>query len=79
MVTFSNEMIAQMQLTESEFRTELALWLFSSRKISIGFARKLAGLDVWAFQQLLDERGIHVHYDVEEYLGDLRHLQILPA
>ena len=54
----------------------MALWLYSGRKISFGAARKLAGMDVWQFQELLDERGITAHYDVEEYLADLKTLQI---
>lgn len=77
MVAITDEMLAQMQISEDEFRAEIALWLFANRKASFGFARKLAGLDVWQFQELLDERGIAVHYDVDEYLTDLKNLQIL--
>lgn len=79
MVNITDEMLAQLQLSETEFQKEMALWLFSTRKISFGAARRLAKLDVWQFQELLDERGIAVHYDVDEYLTDLRNLQILPS
>lgn len=77
MVVITDEMLAGLQLSESDFRQEMALWLFSSRKISFGAARKLARMDVWQFQELLDERGIPIHYDVDEYLADLKTLQIL--
>ena len=77
MVVISDETLAGLQLTEAEFRLEMALWLYSGRKISFGAARKLASMDVWQFQELLDDRGIASHYDVEEYLADLKTLQIL--
>jgi predicted HTH domain antitoxin len=31
----------------------------------------MAGITVWAFQQLLGSREIFVHYDVEDYEEDL--------
>ncbi len=77
MVLISDEILAGLQISEAEFRLEMALWLFSARKISFGAARKWAGMDVWQFQELLDDRGIAAHYDVEEYLADLKTLQIL--
>ena len=57
----------------------MALWLFSTRKISFGAARRLAELDIWQFQELLDERGIPLHYDVDEYLTALKNLHIMPS
>jgi len=77
MITVSSDLLKNIHLTEKEFMVEISLWLFSSKKISIGMARKLAGMDVFQFQDLLDERGIPIHYDVEEYLTDLKNLQIL--
>ncbi len=55
----------------------MSLWLFAAKKISFGMARKMASMDVFQFQDLLDERGITIHYDVDEYLTDLKNLQIL--
>ena len=79
MVNITDEMLSQFQLSETEFRQEMALWLFSNRKVSFGAARRLAELDVWQFQELLDERGVPLHYDVDEYLTDLKNLHILPS
>lgn len=53
----------------------MSLWLFSNMKISFGVARKLAGMDVWQFQELLDERRIPVHYDEDDYQSDLKNLR----
>jgi predicted HTH domain antitoxin len=37
----------------------------------------MAGMTVWAFQQLLGSRGITVHYDVTDYEEDLATLKAL--
>jgi predicted HTH domain antitoxin len=37
----------------------------------------MAGMTVWAFQQLLASREIPVHYDVEDYEEDLTTLKEL--
>lgn len=70
-------MLKNIHLTEQEFLVEMSLWLFAAKKISFGMARKMASMDVFQFQDLLDERGITIHYDVDEYLTDLKNLQIL--
>ncbi len=77
MVTISSDLLKNIHLTEKEFMVEMSLWLFAAKKISFGMAKKLAGMDVFQFQDLLDERGIAIHYDVEEYVTDLKNLQIL--
>ena len=48
---------------------ELALALYQQGRSSFGKARELAGMAVWAFQQLLECREIPVHYDVKDYLA----------
>ena len=58
-------------------KRELALALFQQGRLSLGKARELAGMTVWAFQQLLGSREISVHYDVEDYLEDRTALEAL--
>ena len=60
-----------------DLRRELAIYLFQQGRLSFGKAREMAGMTVWAFQQLLASRGIHVHYDVEDYEEDLTTLKEL--
>jgi predicted HTH domain antitoxin len=64
-------------MTPEELRRELAIHLFQQSRLSFGKARKMAGMTVWAFQQLLGSRGIPVHYDVEDYEEDLATLRKL--
>ena len=56
---------------------DYALKLFQEGKISLGEAKDLSKLTLWAFLEKLHERKIPLHYDVEEYDADLQTLQEL--
>ncbi len=70
MIAIPREIMHTTRMSPADMRRELALSLFQQGKISFGKARELAGMTVWAFQQLLGSREIPVHYDVEDYLED---------
>ena len=63
-IEIPREVIYATRMTPRELRQELAIHLFQQGKLSFGKAREMAGMTVWAFQQLLGSRGIPVHYDV---------------
>lgn len=65
------------RMTPQEMRRELAIHLFQQGRLSFGKAREMAGMTVWAFQQILASREIPVHYDVEDYEEDLATLREL--
>ncbi len=65
------------RMSADDVKRELALALFQQGKVSFGKARELAGMTVWAFQQLLGSREIPVHYDVADYLEDRAALEAL--
>ena len=71
------EVIHATRMTPHELRCELAVYLFQQGRLSFGKAREMAGMTVWAFQQLLGSRGIPVHYDVADYQEDLATLKEL--
>ena len=64
-------------MTPQEIKCELAIHFFRLGKLSFGKAREMAGMKVWAFQQLLGSRGIPVHYDLEDYEEDVATLREL--
>ena len=64
-------------MTPNELRCELAGSLFQQNKLSFGKAREMAGMTIWAFQQLLASRDIPVHYDVADYEQDMATLEDL--
>ena len=76
-IEIPREVIRATRMTPQELRRELAVYLFQQGKLSFGKAREMAGMTVWAFQQLLGSRGIPVHYDLEDYEEDLATLKEL--
>lgn len=74
-VEIPREILHITRMTPQELKRELAIYLFQQGKLSFGKAREMAGMTVWAFQQLLGSREIPIHYDVENYEEDLATLK----
>jgi predicted HTH domain antitoxin len=64
-----------LQISETDLRTELAIALFQQQRITLGSASQLAGLHQIEFQQLISNRGICIHYEVEDLEQDLTSLR----
>jgi predicted HTH domain antitoxin len=60
---------------QSDWLREIAIALFQQERISLSRASKIAGMETIDFQKLLAERGICVHYDVEDFEQDVQHLR----
>jgi len=56
---------------ENELKTDLAVVLYQREAISIGNARKLAGMSKWEFLEELGRRKIPRHYTEKELEEDL--------
>jgi predicted HTH domain antitoxin len=76
-IEIPREIIHATRMGPEELRRELAIYLFQQGRLSFGKAREMAGMTVWAFQQLLGSKGIPVHYDIEDYEEDLDTLREL--
>ena len=76
-IEIPQEVLHAVRMTPDEVKRELAVLLFQRGKLSFGKARELAGMTVWAFQQLLGSKGIAIHYDVADYEEDLATLKTL--
>ena len=76
-IEIPREILHATRMTPEEMKRELAVALFQLDKLSFGKAREMAGMTVWAFQQLLGNRGIAVHYEVADYEEDLATLKAL--
>jgi predicted HTH domain antitoxin len=73
-VTIPDEVLAAAGMGEPEIKRELALTLFQQERLTLGQARRLAGMSHLEFQALLAKRQIPMHYGVEEFREDLRTL-----
>lgn len=66
-----DDILANTQLSENDLKVQLALVLYSKNILSFGQARRLSGLHVIAFQELLGKNQIGAHYDSEDLAKDL--------
>ena len=78
-VTISDEVLTAAHISEPELKRELALTLFSQERLTLAQASRLAEMTQFAFQALLAERQIPIHYGVEEFREDLRSAQHVQA
>ncbi|NET39007.1 MAG: UPF0175 family protein [Cyanothece sp. SIO1E1] len=77
-VVISDEILQASQLTPNEFRQEIALHLFQTGRLTLGYASKLADMSLNAFRQLLKQRRIPLYsYDIEDFELDLKNLREL--
>ncbi|MDX2099323.1 MAG: UPF0175 family protein [Leptolyngbyaceae cyanobacterium bins.59] len=77
-VVISDEILQASQLTPSEFRQEIAIYLFQTGRLTLGYASHLADMSLNAFRQLLKQRKIALYsYDVEDFELDLKNLREL--
>ena len=60
---------------QGDWLREIAIALFQQERISLSRASKIAGMEIMDFQKLLADRGICVHYDVEDFEQDVQHLR----
>lgn len=74
-VIISDEWLQAAQMSEAELRLELAIWLYQRERLTLALASRLAGLTRLQFQHALNERGIPLHYTVEDLEDDLTNLQ----
>jgi predicted HTH domain antitoxin len=73
-LVISEEIVKASGLSEQELIIELVLLLFQQEKVSLGKAAELLNISQVRFQKILSDRGINIHYDVEELQEDIQHL-----
>ncbi|MBC6478569.1 MAG: UPF0175 family protein [Hormoscilla sp. GM7CHS1pb] len=77
-VIIPDETLRATEMTEAEFKLEIAVLLFDARKITLGHASFLAEIDKKDFRQVLKSRNIPLyHYDIEDYEHDIKTLRKL--
>jgi len=74
-VTISDEVLTAAHISGPELKQELALALFQQDRLTLAQASRLAEMSQLAFQALLADRQIPIHYGVEEFREDLRTLR----
>ncbi len=76
-ITIPDELIEQANLSPGELRTDLAAYLYEHGRLTMGQARRLAGLDLIAFQHELARRDIVIKFGIDDFEKDLKNLNLL--
>ena len=74
-VTIPDDVLTAAHITEQELQQEIALALFQQERLTLAQASRLAGMNQLAFQALMAERRIPIHYGVAEFREDLQTLR----
>lgn len=67
----SGSVLEELQISPSELIIDLAIYLYDKEKISMGQAKKLAGLTQVEFQKEMSKRGVLIKYDIGDLEKDL--------
>ena len=77
-IVISDEILQASGLTPDQFNQEIALHLFQTGHLTLGYASKLADMPINTFRQLLKQRNIPLYsYDIKDFELDLKNLQQL--
>jgi predicted HTH domain antitoxin len=78
-IDIPNRVMEQIQMTPEQIRLELAVFLYEKKRLTMGQAKRLAGLGQIAFQKELAKRDVYIHYDLNDFQKDLANLGITPT
>jgi predicted HTH domain antitoxin len=76
-ITIPDDVLKHSNISERQLLLELAVYLYSKKILTIGQARKLAKLDLIAFQKQLAQRKININYTIQDLEKDLKNLSLL--
>ncbi len=75
MITIKDEVLKQADISATELLQEIAVLLYQRNKLSFGQAQKLAEMNHYEFQCLLNEKGVPLHYSTEDLQDDIETLR----
>lgn len=78
LVTLPDHIPALERMSEQDLKRELAVALYTARKLTLVQATDVAGTNLFEFQTILRDRRIPQHYDETDLEQDLIALRELP-
>ncbi|MGB1205440.1 MAG: UPF0175 family protein [Chitinophagales bacterium] len=71
----SAAILEELKISPSKLKIDLAIYLYDKEQLSMGRAKKLAGLTQIEFQKEMAKRGVYIKYDVADFMEDLETLK----
>lgn len=72
-----DDVVRATRMSAADLQVEIAALLFLDNKLTLGQAAQFAGMNQPAFQEILGQRRISLHYDVQDFRDDVRTLDEL--
>lgn len=72
-----DDVVRATRMSAADLRVEIAALLFLDDKLTLGQAAQFAGMSQPEFQEILGQRRISLHYDVQDFRDDVRTLDEL--
>lgn len=76
-INIPDQALQAAKISSEELLIDFAVYLYEKKILSIGQARKIADLDLLAFQKELAKRDVYIHFEVEDLDKDLANLKTL--
>ena len=76
-LVISGNILEELGISSSDLMIDFAVYLYDKEKISMGQAKKLAGLTQIEFQKEMSSRGVYIKYDIDDLERDLDTLKNL--
>jgi predicted HTH domain antitoxin len=76
-IEVQDEVLRGLELTQPQALLDLAVGLFTERRVTLGRSAAVARLSQLDFQKELSRRGIPLHYDVADLQADVATLAAL--
>lgn len=73
-INIPDETLSDINISPAELLIDVAVYLYEKQRLSIGQARKLAGLDLLSFQKELSKRNVYLNYNIDDLNKDILNL-----
>lgn len=73
-LVIKGDFLEKANLNPMELLIDFSIYLYEKGRLSMGQAKKMAGLDQLSFQSEMAKRGVYLNYDVEAFEEDLKTL-----
>jgi predicted HTH domain antitoxin len=70
------EILQSVKMSPQEMAVEIAVYLYEKERLTLGQAKRLAGLDQISFQKELAERNVYLRIREKDVLQDVENLGI---
>ncbi|MCX6199786.1 MAG: UPF0175 family protein [Bacteroidetes bacterium] len=76
-ITIPDETLSHVKISAAELLIDIAVYLYDKQRLSLGQARKVAGLDILSFQKELAKRNVYLNYSMDDLNNDIQNLDRL--